>query len=417
MAEFMDLNVDCQHLIFDEMPFANLLTLADTNKILRSVITDAIRRRLAKKYVTFRNPYFAAGTKYNSFVSEFDDRIEVRNLVSVSRFLQTFGHFITDLRIFHNNRLSEFQSRKILHLVNFHCTDTLKRFHLSNNNYDVFDEFKKPFKRVESVLFSSRFPSLSNSNFSFSELFPLMNELLLDVLETENSDWLDEKHSNLERFTADIWSSPRTMWRFNEMSIKRMLANNLQIRYMALSFVKPTLLQFIADQLMHLEHLELEMYEESFLESFHFHFEQLKKLSVCKSSHTLPANITFGQHLVEFIADSYPTGCSRWFQLVKHQKSLKRLKIDRRLRNFEILELANARVGLIELDFECDEDVQIDSLIKLIEHSEQLMKSNVFIEVSDLRQSVVDSFERQFNNNWIISQNKSNIYLERKIRP
>lgn len=408
----MDLNYDCQILIFEELPFYELILLLETNKHLQIAVESVVHRKLASKSVQFSSPYhygILRGSEY--FVDEYADRIDIRHFPTVSRLLRYFGHLISHLKLSHDVKLSESQVQKIFQLINSHCSESLTRFHISNVKNKFFDEFKRPFVNVKSVILDGEFESLSNAEFNFDDIFPEMRELAVEISFMRDTNWMDRSFAHLEYLTAGIWNGHG----FNDDSVKKLIKNNQQLRSLALEFVKPNIIELLANELPHLVHLRIDCYDEYITddENSIFHFERLKTLTIKKSSHTVPACITFTA-LEEFVTDGYSRSCYRWMDLVEKQKSLRKLRVTRHLRNFEIERLVNAAMNLFELSIICSKDVDVRNIIKLIESNEQMRKMHLSIEWTDLMETTFDALKNHFATDWSIIQNEKHILFERK---
>lgn len=115
------------------------------------------------------------------------------------------------------------------------------------------------------------------------------------------------------------------------------------------------MLRFIAANLPNLKSLQLREYREGDNEDWNFtvHFDSLKKLIVQSGSLELPSHITYEQ-LEEIEIDAlYLESSECRMELIRNQRSLKKLTIKQYLRASDIRMIADADSSLIEISFKC----------------------------------------------------------------
>lgn len=401
-------------LIFGPLNLFELLSVAATNTYLLFVVEDILRRRFLRKSLIFHGPYYSFDNLQQSkfFFQETDDEIIIKHLPTILKSIEYFGHIILSLTIVHRYNSFGNETSEIYRLVNVHCSGTLSQIHISNTNKKSgFDAFKNPFERVENVTLRGHFQKLSNSNYSFDEIFPSMQQLNLDAVEIDDLNWCDKQISHLTHLSIDT----RTI------DSKQLIRNNPQIRNLALKSVTPELLHFVAIELPLLENFDIAFYNENVMDNypiFHFngsfavHFDHLKRFKVDRSSHSVPANITFGD-IEEFVGDGLPRECTRWIEFVKNQETLKKLSIIRNLRNSEIVQLSNATLNLVEMSLECGKETNIEELVQLIESAKQLVRIHLNIPWKSTFFVISDAIRNAFAVEWTITQTKYHIYLQR----
>lgn len=412
-TQFMDLNTDCKLLIFKKLELPDLIALSETNTHLLSLAEYIWRCRFAKKSVFF--PGLFSSFTSNSNVSPNRNYIMIDHFPTSTKLLKNFGHLISSLKI-SNYYMPKDCAKNIYKLVNFYCSKTLTEFSISNVLANIFDEFEKPFEKVENVILEGSFDILGNSIHGLNDLFPAMRCLTIGAVNIHNMSWIDIQFNHLERVQAHVFAHiSDTPGLVNEAEFEKLLKNNPQIRSLNLKYVSPKLLKIVADRLPYLESLELENYNEldiSAEESYNFHFEHMKNFSIKMSLHSMPNNISFG-NLEVFHTSRFPKPCRRWIEFIENNKSLKKFSTAT-IKSADILRLSRADLKLNEIYFECcSEDVEVRNIIDLIENSTELKRIDFKVESSQILNEIVNSLKNTFNNVWTITDFQSKVSMER----
>lgn len=112
-TEFMDMNTDCQLLIFGNLNFATLFPLSETNKYLSSLAREVLKRRFAEKTLIISMSYYFGRTEYN--VNETDNRMSTHINVMLLRCISTLLIYKSALRkmfgLKHTVRRTHWQQR------------------------------------------------------------------------------------------------------------------------------------------------------------------------------------------------------------------------------------------------------------------------------------------------------------------
>lgn len=402
--------MDCQHLILEQSPVIDLVSMAQTNKNAFHLVRNILRHRFSKKLIVFHLIYYSNKPnmmELDWYQHEFDDRIEISHMPIIQKILQYFGQFITKLHISHTSRMPKMQSQRIYQFVNLYCSNTLVQLQITNHFNDIFAEFKKPFKNVTIVSLDGNFGSFENSTLTFSQLFPSLNCLNLGTTDIHHLNVDHQRMPFLEYLIADNGHQYRTN------SLKMLIKNNPQIRSIALKAAKPDLLQFIADRLPYLEHLILDCYEErSNIGNMQFHFERLKSFVLMGTTYTMPSNVIFGSKLEEFEVRAKDRDSSMFVELIlKHRQTLKKLRLHVALNNVDISRLANACLTVDELQFKCKVGIDIENVIKLIANIKRLKKLVLHFEEENARNLAFGMLQNRFSREWNLSNRGHHIYL------
>lgn len=414
----MDLNEDCKLLILDYLPVFDLLLLARMNTNLFAVVEVILKQRFLNKQLIFRAPYESHELEdARSCVKEEHDHIQMTSSPVIFTTLKDFGHTISNLNVVHFMAGPKIEDQLIYESINVYCSETLSHFHLRNNGNDIFVKLTKPFKAVQQLSLTGPFKSVNNSDFSFIEIFPSLRQMNLAVEDMHGLDVGAHKIPHLDQLRAELWGSN------NIAPLKQLIQINPQIRHLTLISVKPDLLEFVAEKLPHLENLQLEFYSEENVDvnKFRLNFEHLKSFIMTGNSriYTIPSNIIF-KDLEELEAYATRQDSTRLLAIVlKYKMTLKKLRLTVNLRNEEILQLANAGLNVIEMSIVYEKITDVECVIKLIEHSKQLKRLKLNLDLSALyfdtnfKQNVFETLQKRLSNEWAILATKNSILLER----
>lgn len=411
-VNLINLNEDCLILIFEDMHIHDLLALAEVHNSLTAAVEHILRRKCAKKTLTFKCPPKHT-TKNKDDITEHHNQIDVKNLSLFVQILKRFGHLIPNLDIVHNFIISKEMIAKIYGTINLYSCEALKNLHILSRN-DIFTQFNVSFKRVERVSLNGRFVHLSSSKFTFNDIFPSMKCLSFKDVEFHDGIWLNQEYPSLKQITADIWENDfaNEFQHFNADALITLIQNNEQIENLALKFATPKLLRMIADELPHLKSLRLDYYLEHKVNNLNatIHFEQLKRLELYATQTALLSNLSFG-NLEEFETNLY---ARETLEFIMNEKNLQRLRLNRNMQNCEILDLATAHLNLTEMHIQCGYHIEVENIVKLLENSENLREMSLYIPWNNESETVFEAMQ-QISHRWIISMPISMLIVLRRI--
>lgn len=143
------------------------------------------------------------------------------------------------------------------------------------------------------------FGDLNNEHLKFTEMFPALTQLTLKYFKSESPSWMEQTFPNLMHLDTVINFSDMGM---NEKNFRKFIKNNAQMNKLNLLIHTTSksldLLQFIAEQLPQLEHLQLREYNEDNDNAnldINIHFEHLKTLIVQSFHFELLSRTTYGR--------------------------------------------------------------------------------------------------------------------------
>lgn len=414
----MDLGWDCQLQILEELDFISLISVAETNDHFSSLVSDILRRKLAKKSIDFSVPLYSGTIKAND-VLESGHSIKILNAQLLFKLLDSFGHLIVSLSINHSSPL---ESNSIYEYINLYCSETLERFHLSMKVNDFLNEFTRPFKRVKSLSMIGSPDKWTNSELSFEKMFPALHELNLIIFSIEDSSWFDHMFPKLERISIDILGSTVDS---HETAIETIIRKNRQIRQLHLINASLKLLKVLADE-THIETLAIQrLSNDSNIPGSAYNnirFDNLKVFKLQNGFDKLPENIGIEQ--LEDFQTTFSEDGSKWIEFVEKNKNLKQLYVLRHCVNdHELSRISTANPNLCELRGAFDRDVRDETIVNFMKNGKQLKKvhlSRYFdydFEKGKSYGTTMKVLREEIGNEWNIQELSEDIILERKNFP
>lgn len=405
----------------------DLFSMTDTKEDLSFIIEANLKRRFAKKHNSLKLPNNHDETAA-LIVCEYENRISFIDSqdFDFSNIITKFGHLLTNLEItysacsFAENQIPTFFQR-----INSHCSETLTELGLSFTDvHNIFEQFKKPFMNLKLLKLEEVFGDLNNEHLKFTEMFPALTQLTLKYFKPESPSWMEQTFPNLMHLDTVINFSDMGM---NEKNFRKFIKNNAQMNKLNLLIHTTSksldLLQFIAEQLPQLEHLQLREYNEDNDNAnldINIHFEHLKTLIVQSFHFELPSRTTYGRLEEVQISQLFSQNSYKWIQLVKNQKSLRKLTVNQYLNDADVVQMANAQSNLIEITFECccrlwrqtyhrslneftncSCSGKVTNIIRLIEMSKDLMELHLHVGWAATN-SIFQTMQNQLPSGWTV---------------
>lgn len=169
----MNLNVDCILTVFDYLELSDMLSLAQVNENLVSVIGAALERRFATKQVFLETDSSRNYRNFKVIENEYQITFHDSKGLEFSKFLPKFGHLIPKLYI-----NGEANVHKLFEKINFYCSESLTELTFlvvfANN---INDAFKKSFKNLQYLRIRHSF-NMMNHSLTFTDMFPAMESLV-----------------------------------------------------------------------------------------------------------------------------------------------------------------------------------------------------------------------------------------------
>lgn len=155
------------------------------------------------------------------------------------KFLSLFGDLIESIAIEFVS-IPTIRHKLIGDFVNLYCSEALVNIEVNNCSEGTFDGMKKPFKKVESVIFDGEWENLDNNSLSFDQLFPEMRTLTLIY---SNGYILEKNYPKLSELSLNA----------PNINLIRLLQSNPQIQQLTVRHSSAEFLKMVNDKLPNLE--------------------------------------------------------------------------------------------------------------------------------------------------------------------
>lgn len=407
--QLMDLDEDCQYLVFDKLRVTDLNALARTNKYYESFAMDIVRRRFAKKMVIFDLLWVHSTS--NDY-TETNEYIEIEHAEAAIKMLIQFGRFIKNLKIQHVSTVSHLDrepTKKVYRLIQEHCSESLTQFHFKHNEFNYFDYVTKPFKNVQNVTLNGNMNHLGNNQLNLQQIFPAMRYLHVNLLRIKNMSTLTLEFPHLEHLNVAICTVNFNEY-VREPTIVELIRKNPQIRSIVLGNLYLNLLEVVSETLVNLEQLTLYSYFEP-VAGVEYHFEQVKSFKFSNNwGQSMPSNITFGEHLEEFEVNARLHD-HKYIDFIENNRNLKKICIHKP-DNDDIQRLAAAELNVTEISISFDNDVEGENLVQLVKNCKQL--NQLHLKMTSANQKIEEIFSmlrKEFENRFISNMYKNEIFL------
>lgn len=385
-----------------------MISIAESNAELAPQVKDILRRKFAKKELTFIDPY-RTGEVGNS-VQELYGVIYIRHFETASKVFKNYGNLVQKVSLWLRDPLSE-MSHSIYKFVNLYSSESLERIEIiaEKQPYSL-SEYTKPFKNVEYVFLGGRFSDFGSSVLNFGKLFPKMHRLILDGIECKELSWATQTYPYLESLSVEIGKSYETPDRITNALVEQLVTKNPQIHDLSLKYPSSHLLKVVATTLMDLKTLKIKRYIESKEDvETGFHFKNVKSLKFMHGSQSAPANVTFDK-LEKFTTDAKPSTCFRWIELIEKTKTLRKLNVYRDLSNDDFKHLSQAKSELIKAFVMLDDDIKGENILKFLENNQKLEKVVFRLGLGSV--TPIEKFLReQVGKDWYITVESTKTYF------
>lgn len=280
-------------------------------------------------------------------------------------FLKVFGREILKLTV--SFEFIYEKQKEVGKLVNQYCADTLIEFRARHCRDGVFDEMKKPFVKVEKVVFIGIWKKITDESCGLDILFPEMRILNLSITD---SYILDRHYPNLIELNADVDLSSRFIKFFEK---------NTQIKTLRLqASTSMELIKTVNEKLSNLEFLEFRVPDDmSSYTGPEIQMKQVRNVTVRGTMVDFQLNkITF-KKLDRLRLSIFAHIDDKWIDFITANKKLKSLTmVIWNLNNTALLKLTDKLHNLVEAEFNVDLNIEIDNIVKFLD-SNKNMKSVV----------------------------------------
>lgn len=278
-------------------------------------------------------------------------------------YLKAFGGSIKHITIAYNF-IPPSKQRRISELVNIYCHATLESFHAKYCKFipDALDNMRKPFPRVERVIFSGEWKELNKTSLGLGELFPKMRILNLSY---EEGYIFYHNYPHLVELTADKPTTP---------DFKKLIENNPQIKKLRVQATSVEFLDVVNKKLP-----ELEVFAFTVPNGFNqytgpkFDFEKVTELLIRDSINGLNLKKFSFKQMNEFTIEAYNGISDEWIDFIGEHKQLEKLLISvGELNTTTLVELSKKTGNLVEAKIRCDIFVNSNNIAQFIQSNTKM---------------------------------------------
>lgn len=401
----MELNVDCQCLIFEGLQTNDLYALTKTNKYYANFAGQIFGQRLAKANVIF-NTLNRSELGITEKTSHDLRWIKIQNTKVAFDILKRFGRYIRFLKIESSeqkhlergpNEISE-----VYNLIQEHCSESLLSFHYKATKDDnFFEHVKRPFKSVQNVLLEYDVIGLGNDRLNFQQIFPALRSLHINMVKIDDASALTHHFPcliNVIVASLDAY--------VNHAIVPELVRKNPQILSITLDNIFENVLRDVATNLVNLEELTLCNILEDNLNT-NIHFEQVKIFRVCSPSEpSMPANIRFSDEQLEEFDANIDSHDHKYIDFIERNRNLKKIHLYGHygLDRNDTERLASANLSVLEMSLYCWIEVDVEILVRLIKNSKQLTRFHIKIDSNERTQEdFTETLRSSLENEWILN--------------
>lgn len=331
-----------------------------------------------------------------SYVSKDINEIYVsENVIAISpelaeNFLKVFGQSISKLAVSFN--FIHTKQKYIGKLVNQYCSESLIEFQSKHCREGAYDDMKKPFVKVEKVVFIGTWKNLTHESCTLDKLFPKMRVLNLSVTE---SHILDGHYPHLIELNADVDPSS---------SFIKFFEKNTQIKILRLeSSTSMELIDTVNEKLSDLEFLEFRIPQDMpTYEGPEIRMSKVKNVTIRDTQNKfLPGKISF-KKLDQMRLSVFGHINAEWTEFIVANKNLKSLTmVIWNVNNTALLELSDKLNDLVEANFNVDNNIEIDNIAKFLESNKHMKTLNLNFPIGSI--IFLDELAEKLKENWKIT--------------
>lgn len=393
-----DVIYDVKYLMFEDLKFQDLLSLAQTSRHFSALSEEIFVRKHSNNLLRL-SP--ARGHVCNLY--DLTDHIIVKNPDTILEILKKFGHLIKRIQLilefYPNENITEL-SRSI----NSHCADTLIEIDIESSYKDLFEGMTKPFRQLEVFSMEGSVESLGSNTLRFNELFPALRRLKLGAyLQIFNQSSIDVHFAHLEYLYLSV---------LNTGGVEEFLRKNPRIQSVVLHNANRRILELISQTLPNIANLRLLLYKDNTSNgNSEIIFETVTSFTTYELPQNRFQNITF-RSLTELhtTISVYPfSAVQDLVEFVKNNPQLKRVFIDSGVIYHEnIHPLLKARLNIEEITLPA---INVDErhIMRFMRNCEHMKKVTFKDGIN------IGSLGGQLETKWIItSYNKALVFTRRE---
>lgn len=295
----MPLNYDAIQLIFDELEFPDLLSVAEISKTSSHLAARSFEQNFAHLKIRIGNLSYSkppnridlaiqsVSKEINRYVDVIplnldklrveEDSIQIKSVFYGLKTLKHFGKSIRKLDLSFKN-VDTKAAKIISKYVDDHCLESLVEFGLEFIEGDGMNLFRKPFSNVEKLTFSRKTEKENDKekaiSFPTNKTFPALRSFSFEAQAVQFS----QRYMNCYFPHLEHLSIIKTPYHSSLSAMKELVETNSQIRSFKCDNCDQRLMHFSGATLLQVENLSMDyFYTYNFLEDQDVRFENVRK--------------------------------------------------------------------------------------------------------------------------------------------
>lgn len=406
-TNLLDLNDDVLYLIFNEFEFAELLNITEVNRILAAFASETFRQKYREYQVDIMGCDVYAKKRGKFFIDDKRKVIELRDYEVKLIVLKNFMNGVHKLHI-DNNFIEGNESVEMNKLVNKFGYEALTHLNLGSIQDDALQQYTIPFDQVEDLSCIIYLSRGTTKIMPFNQLFPKLRRLSINLDFNADYSFIDCEFSELEYLDIIVTEAS---WSCGQSQIEGMLQKNPQIKSIEIINFPHDFVEFISKWLPNVENLTLHEFgignEPVQLNNvINFKLYAFSPVSIDKLILPRLESIKFFYSSMYFNA---------WNTFFKNNQQITKLVINEyySLENLRLLEITSRLMNLVEILLKCYSPISDETISRIIERHDKLMKLQWSVEHHDDTRSIQERFENEWHIKYILKPSNA-ILLERK---
>lgn len=387
------------------MELYDLLSVAQTNKYFSNLSGDVFRRQYSSKILSISSTFRQSGHERDLLSVSHTHMCTESSKLSTS-ILRVFGHLVQRLSI-DFSFLKPVDRNEIEQVIQKFCFESLNQIEFYRFDKDVLSGFTNPLNGVQMATIQGKFRS-SAADFKLSGLFPNLRQLSLSYIDVFDPNVFDVQFTQLQHFDIEMTrlfaeQLPQDFFRNMKSTVENILKKNPTIKSLvfndcgSMEFVK-----IASDYLKNLEEIKVNFVALDPYRGEQIHFPNVKTVNFSWNNYNMSGLMSFDK-LENLSLSCLAHEC---IEFLRQNTNVRKLKIiGESLSNQNILTIGGILPNLVELTISENENIEANSIIQLIQNSQQLEK----LAIEYFNTEAYNTLCQQINKDWTVNEKRHGI--------
>lgn len=395
-TEFIDLNIDVLHLIFDGMELYELLNMIKVHSEFLPISTAAFRKRYRDYDIDVINvlPNETSSGRESYFNDIKLKRIEIFKFDTFHDIMTKLGSAIQRLNI-QNEYIDNKKLITINQYISKYGSATLTHLKLGKMIGDTLEQFEQPFEKVESLTFTIGVEQIRSGVLPLTQLFPRLRRLAVSLKSGNFYTWMNCHFPHLEHITAIDYVQKGTA-QFEGIMSKNVHIKSFEVQ----QFVSEcNFIEKIRELLTNVENLILHSFNT---QGDRIHFDYVKNFTLHTFYPVSIEQLSFSR-LESLDMKFSSTRIEGWLGFFKKHSHLSRLRFSTYdIERVRLAELLDELPNLIEMEIDCYETIDVEIICQIIENHKKMTKFRISLFNFDTDD--MNTLRKKFQNQWHIQR-------------